>query len=182
MLVEELIVYYNSSFAFERRGKFKEDFIDTYSDLPLMPEEDMYVFLSDQGKCRYMAKDDPRYPRVKSVPTGQCTNALKNKLMKFLPEKFPKDFTFHWLRATFALQYYNWLLPLVEAGQMTPVDQLNSVRRRMHHVDLSTTEHYLKLFANINDLKMAQEGFEERLFNPFDIAWSHKIRNQKRVV
>ncbi|WP_348708604.1 site-specific integrase [uncultured Pseudoalteromonas sp.] len=170
-LLDELRIYFGSPLAAKRRKKFEMDYMNKYPDLLPISEDDMYVFLSEQGHCFYMAKDDPRYVRAKSPPIGQRTTSLKNKLLKFLPDSFPRDFTFHWLRATFALEYYNWLVPLVTKGKMTPSEQFDLVRRRLHHKNRETTENYLKLFADISDAKSAQELYESRLFDVFDISW-----------
>ncbi len=76
----------------------------------------MYLFLSDQGNCYYMASNDPRYTIVRSPQTGQVTETIKRKLQSTASSRFPKDFSYHWLRATFAYQLYQRLQPLVQEG------------------------------------------------------------------
>lgn len=124
----------------------------------------MYVFLSDQGGCYYMAKDDPRYPVVKSRPTGQVTDTIKRKLLQKASDKFPKDFSYHWLRATFAFQLYQRLRQLIAAGVMQPGDDIDFIRERMHHVSREMTEHYLQLFKMLPQKLVVQEFYEAKLF------------------
>lgn len=44
------------------------------------------------------------------------TETIKRKLQSTASSQFPKDFTYHWLRATFAYQLYQRLQPLVQEG------------------------------------------------------------------
>ena len=124
----------------------------------------MYVFLSDQGGCYYMAESDPRYVTYKSPPKGQITDNLKKKLLSQTTARFPKDFTYHWLRATFAFQLYQLLLPLVESGELRYGEEISFIQDRMHHAKRETTENYLKLFKMHSDKLMAQEAYESYLF------------------
>ncbi|MFO7073764.1 site-specific integrase, partial [Pseudomonas aeruginosa] len=66
----------------------------------------MYVFLSEQANCYYMSSNDPRFPFIKSRPLGAVADTLKKKIMRHVSSNFPRDFTYHWLRATFAYQLY----------------------------------------------------------------------------
>lgn len=164
-LARELVVYANSEVARARRMKFKDTFRSNYPDLEIMGDKEIYLFLSDQGNCYYMAKDDPRYPMVKAPPTGQVTGTLTAKLFKFVGHDFPPKFTFHWLRATYAYMYYLWLQPLVDAGYIKIGDEMSLIQRRLHHRDRATTEGYLKLFNNINEVLEAQEKFENEILS-----------------
>lgn len=161
-LAEDMIVYANCELAKRRRYKFRNKYGDIIS------EDNMYLFLSPHGNCHYMAKNDPRYLQVKSRPQGNNTDNMKKKILKLTGEGFPKDFTFHWLRATFALQYYQWLLPLVAKGVLKLGDEIGLVQRRLHHSDRSITEHYLKLFMNIDDRIDAQGKYEDHLFDLYE--------------
>ncbi|SJN08910.1 site-specific recombinase, phage integrase family [Halomonas citrativorans] len=164
-LAHEMFVYANSDVARARREKFKHVFASNYPNMEMIKDEDIYLFLSDQGNCYYMAKDDPRYPKAKAPPTGQVTGTLRAKLFKFVEDDFPKNFTFHWLRATYAYMYYLWLQPLVEAGYIKIGEEISLIQRRLHHNDRATTEEYLKLFSNINEVLDAQEKFESVILN-----------------
>ncbi|MGP5490435.1 site-specific integrase, partial [Pseudomonas helleri] len=144
-LAEELITLSNSPLMKKRRGKLRAQLEINSLDLP-MDEEDMYLFLSDQGNCYYMAKSDPRYSVVKSPQTGQVTETIKRKLLQKASSEFPKDFTYHWLRATYAYQLYQRLQVLVKEGLMQLGEDVVFIQKRMHHESRETTENYLKLF------------------------------------
>lgn len=162
-LAEELQVLANSPMMKRRRAKLREHLAKKHPGLH-MSEDDMYVFLSDQGGCYYMAKDDPRYPVVKSRPTGQVTETIKHKLLLKASDKFPKDFSYHWLRATFGFQLYQRLRDFIVAGYMRPGDDIDFIRERMHHASMRMTEHYLQLFKMLPQKIVAQEIFEANLF------------------
>ena len=165
-LIAQLETYANSKDAKARRELFKTLHGDILSD------DDMYLFLSTKGNSHYMAKNDPRYRKVKTRPAGEHTDDLKKKLFKYVSASFPRDFTFHWQRATFAFGLYQQLAPLVvfdmkvklEKGQMRPGKEIREIQRRLHHKDRETTENYLKLFTNFDEQVAAQEGYEDRLF------------------
>lgn len=168
-LAEDIAVFVNSRLAKVRRIKFLEKYKATFPDLPVPSHEDHYIFFSDQGGCYYMSKDDLRYPMVKSPQIGQVTDNLRRKLFRFASKDFPHDFTFHWLRATFAYQYYQWLSPYVDDGSISLVDQMSMIQRRLHHKSRETTEHYLKLFNNQNEKLAAQEKYEGVLFGDLSL-------------
>lgn len=165
-LVEQLKTYASSKEAQKRRDLFRLKHGDILND------DDMYLFLSVNGNCHYMAKNDPRYRQVKSRPKGEHTNYLKKKLFKYASSSFPKSFTFHWQRATFAYKYYQYLIKHVvydhnvqlKIGQLRPGEEIRKIQQRLHHTDRTTTEHYLKLFINFDEKMAAQNAYEDRLF------------------
>lgn len=167
-LIEKLEMYADSNEAKKRRELFKLIHGNVLND------DDMYLFISTKGNCHYMAKDDPRYRKVKTRPKGEHTNYLKEKLLKYVSDTFPRAFTFHWQRATFAYSLYQHLAPLVVhdmnvelepgKGQLRPGEEIRRIQVRLHHKDRETTEHYLKLFTNFDEQVAAQESYEDRLF------------------
>lgn len=159
-LAQDLLVYSASPVAKARREKFRKRWGHDHSGVPQPSEDEMYVFLSDQGGCYYMASDDVRYSFVKSPPKGQVTDNLKKKIVS---AGFPKDFSFHWLRATFAFQVYQRLQPVIASGKMKVGEEISFIQSRMHHRSRETTEGYLKLFLMHSDKLLAQEAFEEYL-------------------
>jgi integrase len=163
-LAEEILVYAGSPEAKRRRSKFRHKYAKEFPDLREMPEEDFYLFLSDQGGEFYMGKDDPRYPRKKSRPIGQVTNGLQKKIFSMGSELIPLDFTFHWLRATFAFHLYQRLMPLIESGHLNLGEEISLIQKRMHHMRRETTENYLKLFNMRFERLEAQEKYEDYLF------------------
>lgn len=163
-LAEELITLAKSPLMKARRAKLRARLEAEFPGLSIS-EEDLYLFVSDQGNCYYMAKNDPRYTVVKSPQTGQVTETIKRKLIKKTSSPFPKDFSRHWLRATFAYQLYQRLQPLIQDGVMRPGEDIDFIQKRMHHESRETTENYLKLFKMTHEKVIAQEIWENKLFN-----------------
>lgn len=163
-LAEELITLARSPMMRKRREKFRAQLEVNHPGL-LIEEDDMYLFLSNQGNCYYMASNDPRYAIVKSPQTGQVTETIKRKLQSTASSRFPKDFTYHWLRATFAYQLYQRLQPLVQECVLKPGEDIDFIQKRMHHESREITESYLKLFKMTHEKVIAQEVWEKKLFN-----------------
>jgi integrase len=162
-LAEKLVLYSNSQASSDRREKFMSQ-LTHYMD-----EKDVYVFLSNQGNCYYMAKDDPRWRKQGRSCKGAAIQNIVDKIKDALVSKgFPKDFTFHWLRATFALRYFEHLEPQVQAGTLSLTEQISKVQKRLSHSNRETTEGYLKLAQNIDEVLSAQERYEERLYGGID--------------
>ncbi len=166
-LGEKIKIWANSKKANERREKFKQKFGNVLND------DDIYLFLSPTGDCRYMSHLDPRYRKTLSPALGQVTRNLKTKLLKITGNKVSPDFSFHWLRATFALLLYKGCQKLIAEKKMQAGQELNHIRHRLHHAHQSTTEDYLKLFSQTNELIEAQETFENVLFG--DVLQNQEI-------
>lgn len=166
-LAEELVTLARSPMMKKRRDKFRARLEENHSGLS-MDEDDMYLFLSDQGNCYYMAENDPRYIFVKSPPKGQVTETIKRKLHKKTSSIFPKDFSYHWLRATFAYQLYQRLQPLAQEGVLKSGEDIDFIQKRLHHESRETTENYLKLFNMAQEKVIAQEVWEKKLFDNSD--------------
>ncbi|VVN22747.1 hypothetical protein PS647_04444 [Pseudomonas fluorescens] len=163
-LADELVALANSPLMKKRREKLRAQLEASHPGVTIA-EDDMYLFLSDQGNSYYMAVSDPRYPIVRSPQTGQVTDTIKRKLIKKAPSLFPKDFSFHWLRATFAYQLYQRLQKLVQRELLKPGEDIDFIQMRMHHESRETTENYLKLFKMTHEKVIAQELWENILFN-----------------
>lgn len=163
-LAEDLFTYVNSPYARRRRQKFGAAYALRYPELESIPEGEMYVFLSEQSNCYYMASSDPRYRFIKSRPMGAVADTLKKKLLRGACPDFPNDFTYHWLRATYAYQIYQRLIPSLKDGSLQPGDEISIIQSRLHHESRVTTENYLKLFKMIPEKIRAQENYEHSLF------------------
>lgn len=163
-LAEDLLTYVESPYAKRRRRKFQAAYALKYPELDVMAEDDVYVFLSEQNNCYYMASTDPRYCYAKTRPVGQVTDTLKKKILQSSSPEFSRDFTYHWLRATFAYQMYQRLTPRLKDGSLQPGDEISIIQSRMHHERRETTENYLKLFTIIPEKIRAQEEYENELF------------------
>ena len=92
------------------------------------------------------------------------TETIKRKLIKYASKEFPLGFTYHWLRATFAFQLYQHLLPLLASGRLQYGEEVSLVQRRLYHSNRETTENYLKLFRLHSDKLAAQELYEDEIF------------------
>ena len=163
-LAEDLLTYVRSAYAMNRRKRFQLTYAVDYPQLISIPDEDMYVFLSEQANCYYMASNDPRFPFIKTRPLGAVADTLKKKMMRSVPPSFPRDFTYHWLRATFGYQLYQHLVPRLMDGHLLPGEEISIIQSRMHHERRETTENYLKLFKMTPDKLIAQEGYVGALF------------------
>ena len=172
-LIERLHIYVNSADYMKKVAKFKaarkprpEDLQEENNE---MPDDDIYVFLSNQGNPLYMAKDDPLYRKLKTPPEGNYLQTVTRKIKAAEPKHFPSDYTFHWTRATYAYRFYKFLTPLVDSGQLGVSDAIVLIQRRLGHKLRETTEHYLQLFKMTNLRLEAQERYEERLFDSVHI-------------
>jgi integrase len=175
-LVQKLAVFAASSFCKVRLDRFRSTFQRSFPDLEMPSDENNYLFLSDRGNCFYMSKDDVRYPFVRSAPIGQITDHMKRKLLKQSSSNFPRDFKFHWLRATFGYLIYQWLVPYLQDGTIKLGEEIGIIQKRMHHERRETTENYLKLYSGRNEKFFNQEIFESKIFN-----WSDDIFGQEDV-
>lgn len=163
-LAEDLLTYVRSPFAKSRRNRFSQGYAASYPNLEPIAQGDEYVFLSERANCYYMAESDPRYRFVKTPPMGAVADTLKKKLMRSVSAEFPPDFTYHWLRATFAYQLYQRLVPRLEDRRLLPGEEISIIQARLHHERRETTENYLKLFTMIPEKLKAQEDYEGALF------------------
>ncbi|OOZ40318.1 hypothetical protein BOW53_08060 [Solemya pervernicosa gill symbiont] len=100
---------------------------------------------------------------VKSKPVGQVVENLKQKILRSASEDFPKDFYFHWLRATYAYLLWIALRDFVDSGELRPTAVMGLIQNRLYHSNPETTENYLKLFQNVNIQYDAQGAFEDIL-------------------
>lgn len=157
-LAEMLIRYSQCAAYLSRVAKFER------VHGSILKNGDMYLFISREGNCYYMAKNDPRYFKVRTRPSGGNTKTITNSLITAACGGLPDNFSFHWLRATFAHQLYETLRPLVALGKLKHGDDISLIQKRLHHCHRETTENYLKLFSTVNERLVAQEKYESSLF------------------
>ncbi|WP_083700533.1 site-specific integrase [Shewanella sp. UCD-KL12] len=136
---------------------------------------EMYLFLTREGNCHYMAKNDPRYLKVRTRPTGGNTKTITDNIIAAAGLGFPEDFSFHWLRATFAHQMYGRLRPLVASGQMIHGNDVTFIQKRLHHSHRETTEGYLKLFSTVDERLIAQEEYESTMFSSYILQVTRQL-------
>ena len=158
LLAEMLIRYSKSNFYKKRAIKFSEKHSRTIAD------DDIYLFLTREGNCHYMAKNDPQYLKIRTRPTGGNTKTITKIIISASGGVISKEFTFHWLRATFAYQYYISIIPLINEGKIKNGEDINIIQKRLHHSHRETTENYLKLFTTIDERLTAQKFYEGVIF------------------
>jgi hypothetical protein len=160
-LAEKLKTYASCKVAKDRRKLFYKKFGQVFDD-----EDNMYIFLGARGDCRYMSKSDPRYIKTKTPPIGGSIQTIVNRLFKLIKDKaFPSGFRFHWTRASFAFNYYNFLQPLVDSKKITYSDQIAFIQNALCHESPLTTEHYLKIFTGEDELAEMQDAWEDNFFS-----------------
>ncbi|CAM4370849.1 site-specific integrase [Pseudoalteromonas ostreae] len=161
-IVDKLRMWVESETYLKRVAKFRSLYGDIFS------EKDMYIFLSREGNCHYMAKSDPRYIKCRTRPAGGNTKSISDRLIKLSNGKIPSNYTFHWLRATYALKLYQSFAPLLESGELRIGDDITVIQKRLHHTHRETTEGYLKLFTTLDERLFAQREYERKLFGDSD--------------
>jgi integrase len=159
-LAEKLKVYAFSQSAVKRRLKFLKSSGDLFNN-----EDDTYLFLGERGNCRYMAKSDPRFDQTKNPPSGTSIQTIINRLYKYdLSNNFPLDYKFHWNRASYAFNYYQYLQPLVDNKKMSYRDQIYCIQNALGHSNPETTENYIRYFIGNHKLLEMQSKWEDRFF------------------
>lgn len=150
-------IYLNSPRALSRRNKAKHIFDR---------EELQYVFLNNRGVPFYAAQDDKYRKLYRESPNG---NAIRQFIHSSLKKELKKagndfNFSFHDLRATFGMNLFNRLMPLVQNEEINLTRLLLEIKERMGHSSFTTTERYLN-YKNRHKIKqMAQDDFEKHLY------------------
>ncbi|WP_101564298.1 site-specific integrase [Alteromonas macleodii] len=145
--------------------EYKERLIKYQAKFPDLQKGDEYVFLSSQGTPRYMAHTDPYFRQYGHKIKGKLAKDIVAKLKNDESiSKFPHDFTFHWLRATYAKSYYDHLLPQVNDGSILLTDVIHRIARRLGHEEISTTQLYINIFKHFDYLLDAQNRYEEEVY------------------
>lgn len=130
-------------------------------------EDTQYAFLTRSGVPYYVADDDPFKNLYRHVPRGIAINAfIRQQLIPSLESKGQGfKFRFHDLRATFGLNYLEEQLSKVseESNEIWPA--LLSVKNRLGHSSISTTEKYLNYKKKYKQAVYVQSEFEQHLMN-----------------
>lgn len=150
-LYSKIQTYLKSQRAAIRLDKAKHLFEDN---------DTQYAFLNRSGAPYYVSTDDKYRSLYRDIPSG---NAIRQFISKSLSKELNIKFSFHDLRATYGMNLLNKLMVLVEKKQIELSYALITVKERMGHNNLSTTEKYLN-FRNKNKIKVqAQDEFESFL-------------------
>lgn len=159
-LFEQIKVYMQSVRAKHRREKASQ----------FKNERDQYVFLTKLGRPYYLSKSDPYRKEYRNPPSGSSVRQfLYVALHDYMEKKGIKlNFSFHDLRATFAVNYLFGSANLSDM-EIGPDDviglrsRLNGLRQRMGHKSLTVTERYLKFRDAARERSRVQTRFEEEM-------------------
>lgn len=149
-------VYIKSPRGQSRRSRSKHIFDNN---------NDCYVFMNNRGIPYYCAKNDPYKILYSDSINGV---AIRQFICNTLRKEFKNygiDFThsFHDLRATFLMNYYDSKINLVDKGLMTISQLLINMMQLVGHSSLTITEGYMN-FRNKNKIKeYLQDDYEKHL-------------------
>ncbi len=151
---EKIRIYINSPKALLRRKKSKHIFND---------EKFQYVFLTNRGRPLYVSKNDPYRNLYHNPPSGENIRVfIANTLLKNLKNnKSSFKFSFHDLRATFGMNYVDQRLSFIKDGSLSLTQLLTSLKDRMGHARIETTELYLNFRKHQQISINAQNNYEK---------------------
>ena len=153
-LHKEIVSYINSSRSIKRRKVSKVEFPNT---------EDQYVFLSKFGSPLYLSKYDGFKDMYRTAPRGGAVRTfIAERLMPVLNDHSEGfDFSFHYLRASFAMNLLNERVK--RKGAALDLSDLVFIKERMGHKDIEVTMRYLKHNKNIEIAKFCTEDYDKYL-------------------
>lgn len=155
-LYRSIQTYISSSRAKTRREKAR-----SFED-----EMDQYVFLTRGGLPYYTAKEDIKNGTFDQTASGEAVRVFIYGRLKSWAEQRGAvlKFAFHDLRATFATNYLFGDDPSgQENGEIDIRRRLVSLKERMGHSSLITTEGYLKFKITPEEKARIQSNFEKYL-------------------
>ena len=155
---DKVRVYLNSPRASKRLDKAKHIFDSN---------ELQYAFLNRTGVPYYTSGDDVYRKLYRDAPNG---NAIRQFIHTTLKKELQKqgaklDFSFHDLRASFGMNLFDKLMPLVKQKEIKLTRVLIQIKERMGHSSLTTTEKYLNFRDRHKIKEQAQDDFESYLMN-----------------
>lgn len=124
-----------------------------------------YIFLTNRGTPFYVAHDDLYRILYKEVPNGATVRqfiftSLKKQLKK---DGLAFNFSFHDLRASFGMNLFDKLMPMVKNKEIELTRLLIEIKERMGHSSLTTTEKYLNFRDRHKIKEQAQDDYEMHL-------------------
>jgi len=160
-IYNKIRIYINSPRASNRRSKAKHIF--EHEDL-------QYLFLTNGGRPYYAAHNDPYKALYRQPPDGNAIrlfifNTIKNELLK---NDHKIKFSFHDLRASYGMNLFDKYAPLVQAKVVTQEFVLITIKERMGHESLLTTQKYLNFRNKYKLRELAQDNFDNFLMEMLD--------------
>lgn len=152
-LYKKIQIYINSNKAKNKRNKAKHIFRDT---------NHQYVFLTNRGSPFYIAKKDPYRKLYRKPPSGETIRIFISKTLssKLKKRNFNTNFSFHDLRATFGMNYIDQRSNFIKNKTISVTQLLTSLKERMGHSRLETTELYISFRSKHKIYTNAQDNYE----------------------
>lgn len=153
---DKVRVYLNSPRASKRLEKAKHIFDN---------DELQYAFLNRSGIPYYTSVDDLYRKLYRDAPNGNAVRQfIHTTIRKELAKKGEKlDFSFHDLRASFGMNLFDKLMPMVKNKDIELTRLLIEIKERMGHSSLTTTEKYLNFRDRHKIKEQAQDDYETYL-------------------
>ena len=153
---DKVKVYLNSPRASNRLEKSKHIFDSN---------ELQYAFLNRSGVPYYSSADDLYRKLYRDAPNGNAVRQfIHTTIKKELAKKGEKlDFSFHDLRASFGMNLFDKLMPMVKNKEIELTKLLIEIKERMGHSSLTTTEKYLNFRDRHKIKEQAQDDYETYL-------------------
>jgi len=153
---DKVRIYLNSPRAFKRLEKAKHIFDSN---------ELQYAFLNRSGVPYYTSTDDLYRKLYRDAPNGNAVRQfIHTTIRKELAKKGEKlDFSFHDLRASFGMNLFDKLMPIVKNKEIELTRLLIEIKERMGHSSLTTTEKYLNFRDRHKIKEQAQDNYETYL-------------------
>ncbi|EBV3304134.1 site-specific integrase [Salmonella enterica subsp. enterica serovar Enteritidis] len=130
---------------------------------PIRNIYDQYLFLTRTGKPYYVAEEDSElfgYSNERGSAIRQFATKILQELAK---EGLAFKYQFHDLRATFSMNLIEDNMKLVEKGEMSQLQLLDLVRRRLNHSSVDVSMRYLRFRLDHPLVAHAQSEFESHL-------------------
>jgi hypothetical protein len=125
-----------------------------------------YLFLTNRGEPYYQSAQDPGYSGKRYLSEGAAVRQyIHDRIIPALSNRLGGvyKYSFHDLRASFAMNLYDSLWPLLVQGGITVSELREYIRFRLGHVSDNALDSYLK-FNNRTELsERAQHDWERNL-------------------
>jgi len=130
---------------------------------PINTIQDEYVFLTRTGKPYYVAEEDIKLFGF-SNERGSAVRKFATKVLQELAKECQAfKYQFHDLRATFGMNLIEDNTKKIENGDMSQLELLDLVRRRLNHSSVDVSMRYLRFKTDHSLVADAQSEFESHL-------------------
>lgn len=138
-----------------------------------LKEHQDYVFLTKNGIPFYedqlgRATFNPTNTRRYDLDGGAISQFIRAEIRPYVQEKYGVkkfQFRFHDTRATFGMNLTDFLMALVEKGEMSLADARNYVRVRLAHSTSEVTDRYINFRKHRAIVRIVIENHEKHLKN-----------------